>query len=167
MRKPTRIVQRRIIIVGDLKVAESVSDAVAPAPVARPRKIVEPVIMVVDDDVGVSTAIKTILADDGMRCIQATSLQDAIEALDDLDFLGVKLDAIIGDINLPDGQGHRAVDFCLKRRPGVHAAVMTAYADDELLAWINDRKVLFLQKPFTVAALREWAEASRGLAPRR
>jgi two-component system, NtrC family, response regulator PilR len=124
----------------------------------------EPTILVVDDDVGIATAIRHVLSENGTKCILATSCQDAAEVVGDARFLGLPIHGVLTDVRLPDGLGYRLIDLYRQRSPSVPIAVMTAYADDQVLDWLRERGVPFLQKPFRVSQLLEWVELARAYA---
>ncbi|HYF49018.1 MAG TPA: response regulator [Planctomycetota bacterium] len=126
---------------------------------SKPR---EPVVLVVDDDAGISTALRNLCALNNIRCIQAMSVKDGIEAVNDLEFLDVVLHGVLCDVRLPDGPGYQVIDFCRSRCPKLPAAVMTAFPDDELIRWLQETGVPLLMKPFSVRSVCEWLERARG-----
>ena len=121
----------------------------------------EPVVLVVDDDAGISMAIKNLCALNKIRCVQAMSVKDGIDAVNDLEFLDVVLHGVLVDVRLPDGAGYKLIDFCRTRRPKLPAAVMTAFPDDDLIRWLQETGVPLLMKPFSVRSVCEWLDRAR------
>jgi two-component system response regulator FlrC len=123
-----------------------------------------PTILVIDDDAGIAAAIKQVFALAGIKCLLGTSCRDAVEIIEDAEYLSLSIHGILADVRMPDGLGYKVIDVFRKRNPGVPAAVMTAYADNDLCNWLQKQRVPLLQKPFPVKQLLEWLQSAKTYA---
>jgi CheY-like chemotaxis protein len=124
--------------------------------VSAPPVKTKPVLLLVEDDVAVSLAIRQLLHDENIRCVQAHCMAEAIQQLQDVDFLELTFDGVLADVNLPDGTGCRVVQLFREATPTLPAAIMTGGADLDLSFWLERHGVPLLIKPFVKNELRQW-----------
>jgi len=107
-------------------------------------------ILVVDDDPSVSAFLRAALVGMGHR---VTNVSDCASALAKLNDYGNGIDAIILDLQLPDGDGERVADIALTRMP-VPSVVFISGFSDELGQIVGAHPgSVALPKPFGLADL--------------
>ena len=109
-------------------------------------------ILVVEDDFGTRTVIKTILTANGYSVHDCSNGRDAISVV-----LQQRFDLIVLDIMMPEMSGYDVVVH-LKQRPetqNIPIVMVTAKAEsDDLLTGYRDYGVdYYITKPFTTAQL--------------
>jgi signal transduction histidine kinase len=107
------------------------------------------VVLLVEDDSLVRKAVAGVLEKAGFEVLQAEDVKSANAALvQEVD----RLDLLLSDIRLPDGQGFEVVDRGRELRPGLPVMMMSGFA-----GFARDVReipdVYFLRKPFEPAAL--------------
>jgi CheY-like chemotaxis protein len=109
----------------------------------------QPLILVVDDDVGVAGMIAVALSQLNYDARVALTAADAL-ALAEMQ----RPDAILLDIVLPDSSGTTTLDRLRELRPGVPIIMITANDDDELaLETLRHGAFDYLMKPFDLDLL--------------
>lgn len=110
-------------------------------------------ILIIDDDVAVSTMVKCTL-EHKYDVATTTSALSAFKYLSDN-----KVDLILLDINMPQMNGIEALGEIKKRHPDITVIMLTAYASDENK---NKAGMLgaygFITKPFDVDEFREYVD---------
>jgi len=114
----------------------------------EPRKPLA--ILVVDDDPSVSAFLRAALVGMGHRVTSVSNYAAAVEKLNDY---GNAIDAIILDLQLPDGDGRSVADVALTRSP-VPTVVFVSGCSDALgkVASSHPGRAV-LPKPFSMADL--------------
>lgn len=119
------------------------------------------VVLLVEDDSLVRKAVAGVLRKAGFEVVQAEDVQAANACLArEVD----RIDLLLSDIRLPDGQGFEVVDRGRQLRPGLPVMLMSGYA-----GFARDVRdipdVYFLRKPFEptalLAAVQEVVEGNR------
>ena len=112
-------------------------------------------ILVVDDDMSVSTAVRITL-EDKYDVATVYSAADAFKHLDNH-----KVDLVLMDIKMPEMNGLEALKEIRKRHPGANVVMLTAYPTEENMqkAWESGAKG-FLSKPFELDELRSFVDHS-------
>jgi CheY-like chemotaxis protein len=121
-------------------------------------------VLVVEDDVDNLELISSFLEGEGARTLSAGSIAGALALCN-----GQKLDAIVSDLELPDGDGCELLNQ-LKTRDGVEAPAIavSGYSEQK---WRNRAAGCgferYAVKPFSLDTLADWiAELSRAHDPR-
>ena len=99
--------------------------------------------LVVDDDVSIRAFIRTVLERERFETIEAEGGTQALEIVDR--FAG-RLDLIVTDIQMPQGDGLTFARAVRKRFPSIPIVLVSGYA-------APDAAFPFLEKPFTWAEL--------------
>jgi len=107
-------------------------------------------ILVVDDDPSVSAFVRAALVGMGHR---VTSVSNCASALDKLNDYGHAIDAIILDLQLPDGDGRSVADVALTRRPVPTVVFVSGCRDAIAQVAGSHPNSTALSKPFDVAEL--------------
>jgi DNA-binding NtrC family response regulator len=111
-------------------------------------------ILIVDDDVAVSTVVKMTL-EDKYDIASTTSAKSALKYLSEY-----SVDLILLDIKMPNMNGIDALEEIKKRHPEIIVVMLTGYASDEN---IEKGKTLgahgFISKPFDVQELRIYIDS--------
>ena len=102
-----------------------------------------------------STAVRELVASSlrrfGYHVLTAPSAE-AAEAC--FDGAGVPIDLVLTDIVLTGRSGPELVERLRRRVPTLRVVYMSGYADDRVLEHgLREGEVVFVQKPFTAAAL--------------
>jgi DNA-binding NtrC family response regulator len=102
-------------------------------------------IIIAEDEHPLRVIISGLLADRGLKVLQADDGVQALKLLDEKP--GVSL--LLSDVKMPNMNGYELVEEAVKRRPELKVLMMTAYAADHpppaaLLA----REIRTLVKPF-------------------
>ena len=110
-----------------------------------------PVVLFVDDEIGLRTVYSTALRYEGYTVLEAGSVEEAeqiVEVRDD------PLDVLIVDVNLPDGWGSSVAQTVTGFFPEVKVVYTTGFAEnDPILDGALEDAPLVLKKPFDKAAL--------------
>jgi CheY-like chemotaxis protein len=105
-------------------------------------------VLVVDDQLGVRNLTRSVLERAGLTVILADSGEQGVHAFREQD-RDVRL--VMIDLTMPGLDGRETLTELRRIRPGVPAILMSGYSTDDLA---RSREHVFLQKPFTPAALR-------------
>ena len=110
-------------------------------------------ILLVDDDMSVSTGVRLTLKDK-YDVDTVYSAKDAFKHLDNH-----KVDLVLMDIKMPEINGLEALKEIRKRHPGANVVMLSAYPTEENMqkAWESGAKG-FLSKPFEVSELRSFVD---------
>ncbi|NJD18940.1 MAG: response regulator [Gemmatimonadetes bacterium] len=115
------------------------------------RRETGPVVFFVDDDAGLRKLVARVLAKRGFTTILAGTAEEAMHLWEEHEG---HVDALLVDINLPDGWGSVLAQRLRAARPEVPLVYTTGFADVDpiLSAGLNDT-LYVLRKPFTTAEL--------------
>ncbi len=116
---------------------------------AAARRLVEPLVLLVDDDVAVREVTSTIVAEAGYRVIEAASGQDALERLHQ----SGPVDLMVTDYAMPGMNGHELARAARTCQTGLKVLFVTGYADLTVLGDVAESHILL--KPFRGAKLIE------------
>ena len=107
----------------------------------------KPVVFFVDDEDGVRHIANRLLRKRGFDMIGASSAAEASEVIEAFDG---EIDALLMDINLPDGWGALVAQRLKMQRPNMVIVYTTGFAeiDPILSGGLNDAKYV-IRKPFT------------------
>ncbi|MDA2911736.1 response regulator [Nitrospiraceae bacterium AH_259_D15_M11_P09] len=104
-------------------------------------------VLVVDDEPDIRTAVRMMLAKDGYSVLEAEDGEKAIEAIN-TGQNRLMLDVIICDIRMPKIGGAEAIAYFQKEYPRVQLIVLTGFPDTETLAsFMRSGIVDYLVKP--------------------
>src|SRR5215204_1890014 len=102
-------------------------------------------ILVVDDELSITRALKLILSESGFHVLTAHSFADAIKILSDMD-----VDLVITDFCLPDANGIDLITHIKKRTPDREVILMTGHGSiDITIEAIKCGAYYYLEKPCT------------------
>lgn len=126
----------------------------APEALAVPAAIVAATtgghVLVVDDIVAVSAAIKETLVDAGYQCSTTDSAEGALTLLE----ADTSIDLLLTDIGLPKMNGHELADAARRKRPNLPVLFMTGYAESaKNRENFREPGVDFMLKPFSMNEL--------------
>jgi CheY-like chemotaxis protein len=111
-----------------------------PLPGARPSAGAARLVLLVDDDADVRTAIRRLLTEIGHVVIEATAGEEALAIIDAAPELAI----LVCDIVMPGAMdGRRLAELARQRRPGLRVVLVTGHADG---LEVQDGR----QPPFTV-----------------
>jgi two-component system cell cycle sensor histidine kinase/response regulator CckA len=124
----------------------------------------KPVVFFVDDEDGVRHVANRLLRKRGFEMIGAATAAEALEVVED--FEG-EIDALLMDINLPDGWGAQVAQRLCTERPDMAVVYTTGFAEvDPILSGGLNSTEYVIRKPFTGDQLAEVLtraiESSRG-----
>jgi CheY-like chemotaxis protein len=110
-------------------------------------------ILVVDDEPTMGFFIRFILEREGYTVLEAGNCHEALRS----DVCEARIDLLIADIALPDGNGWDLAIQFQTHQPDVKVLFISGYTGAELLRQyrVPPNDIHFLQKPFTPSALRE------------
>ena len=107
-------------------------------------------ILVVDDDQTIVSLCQAALETAGLRILVASSGQEAKQALDSNDSIGV----LVTDINMPDINGPDLVEEILPTRPHLRVLYISgAWEQEKVNRHLEELGCRLLRKPFAPAAL--------------
>lgn len=111
------------------------------------------VIFFVDDDKALHRAVTDILQHRGFEVVGAHSAQEAVTVIES--YQG-EIDALLMDINLPDGWGASVAQRLLEVRPEMAVVYTTGFAEEDavLAGGLNDAAYV-VRKPFSTDELTE------------
>ena len=118
------------------------------------------VILLVEDDVYVQYFIWKLLKADGFSVLTAGDGLAALEA--SRNYPGA-IDLLLSDVGMPRMGGLELCKTIAAERPGIKVLMMSGEASCKEQASVNGLQ--FLQKPFTLTALRDSIEALLGPIP--
>jgi DNA-binding response OmpR family regulator len=117
-------------------------------------------ILVVDDEVSVNNNIRKILGKNGFQVDQATSKEEAIEKINQLNYALVLL-----DLRMPGVSGLELLQTIARTQPFARVIIITGYASIETaIESARIGAVDYLPKPFTPDELRNVAERAYAIA---
>jgi two-component system, cell cycle sensor histidine kinase and response regulator CckA len=123
----------------------------------------KPVVFFVDDEEGVRHIANRLLRKRGFEMIGASSAAEASDVIDEYDG---EIDALLMDINLPDGWGALVAQRLMAARPGMAIVYTTGFAEiDPILSGGLSAAEFVIRKPFTgdqLADVLTRAIAARG-----
>jgi two-component system nitrogen regulation response regulator GlnG len=107
-------------------------------------------ILVVDDDQSIATAFERVLQHEGHVCTVASSAEDALRLVGEVD-----PDLVVMDIRMPGVDGLQALDQLRSRYPDVLVVMMTAYGTSQTsIDAIRAGAFEYLTKPLDLDQLR-------------
>ena len=115
------------------------------------------VILVAEDDPGISRLIGTTLERHGYRVLLAS---DGREALGIIQTEDTAIDVLVSDISMPGIGGLELLAKARATRPGLALVMMSGTNRIELGSTAIGRDVTLLEKPFSLADLSETIEAA-------
>ncbi len=83
-------------------------------------------LLLVDDDRHVLTSMSEWLREQGYDVVEAASCREAVEQIE-----RQKLDLVLADIRLPDGDGFDILAYCNENHPGLTVILLTGYGTVE------------------------------------
>lgn len=108
-------------------------------------------VLLVEDDPTVQQLVSTMLKSGGYRVIATTSPAEALRICSEFT---TRIDLLLTDMVLPEGDGGEVAENAVALRPGLKVLFMSGYTEHPVLRNPHfDRTAPFLQKPFTKAAL--------------
>lgn len=110
-------------------------------------------VLLLEDHEESRVALSSFLQKDGLTVDQAGSIREAIAKLD-------RQDAVILDINVPDGNGLELLAHIRREKPHLRVAMLTALTDARKVALASGAEAFFT-KPLSsegLNSLREWAK---------
>jgi CheY-like chemotaxis protein len=117
-------------------------------------------ILVVDDEVSVNNNIRKILGKNGFQVDQATSKDEAVEKINQLNYSLVLL-----DLRMPGVSGLELLQTIARTQPFARVIIITGYASIETaIESARIGAVDYLPKPFTPDELRNVAERAYAIA---
>lgn len=106
-----------------------------------------PVVFFVDDDDGIRHVARRLLRKRGFDVIEAASAAEAEEVIEHHEG---PIDALLMDINLPDGWGAHVAQRLVATRPGMAIVYTTGFAEiDPILSGGLNAAEFVIRKPFT------------------
>ncbi|NCF83912.1 MAG: response regulator [Verrucomicrobiaceae bacterium] len=110
-------------------------------------------VLLVEDEPSVLAFVQQALKKAGFIVTPAASFKAAIEAYDENDG---RFDMVFTDAVLPDGTGMEILEIVLEKDPSLKPLLSSGYTDARaLLDKAMDRKIPFLQKPYSLSQLYE------------
>ena len=104
--------------------------------------------LVIDDERGVRDLVRSVLTRAGMTVVAEESGEGGVRAFQKI---ANDVQVVLVDLTMPGLDGRETLDAIRKIRAGVPAILMSGYSPADLT---NSTSHVFLQKPFTPAALR-------------
>ncbi len=127
--------------------AEPVVDE--PGPVARPRSGGKTILLVEDAD-GLRALVEKVLQRQGYTVRTAANAAEAIRLFEQ----DPAIDVLLTDVVMPGGSGQELTAELTRRDPTLKVVYMSGFTDDAIVRHgVLEPGVIFLQKPFTSAAL--------------
>jgi len=114
--------------------------------------VVEPLVLIVDDEEPIRQLERRILESGGYRVIEASRALEAFALLQQ----DIQVDLVIADLQMPDLGGEEMARRMRRDRPDIKVLYVTGHIDELM----DERSTLwegeaFLDKPFTAKALLE------------
>jgi len=149
----------RVLLRFPAMLAKRTSDSPGEAAAAAPDRPLR--ILLVDDDELIRSILPPMLEQLGHQVEIASGGLEAIRRLD----AGLEADLVILDHNMPGMTGAETLPRILRLRPDIRVLIATGFQDTELKMLLVDfPSVLTLQKPFSLAELRQVIRASSAQA---
>jgi nitrogen-specific signal transduction histidine kinase/ActR/RegA family two-component response regulator len=112
-----------------------------------------PVILVIDDESAVRTAINDILE---MKNIHVLTANDGIQGVRQFTLNAAEIDGVILDMKMPNMGGEEAFDAMRRIDPRAKIIVSSGYSEKETMKrFIKEENVYYLEKPFDIAKLMD------------
>jgi two-component system cell cycle sensor histidine kinase/response regulator CckA len=109
-------------------------------------------ILLVEDDDQVRSFVRTMLAHEGYRVVEA---RNGLEGYQRGTEPGVRFDLLISDMLLPELSGYDLAVRLREVNPGLKILFMTGYVEGEIVQrCVSELNATFLDKPFQPAVLR-------------
>lgn len=112
-------------------------------------------VLIVDDNENTRSIVADMVEELGYSSLAAATPDDAFHWFRNSE---KKIDLVISDIVMPEGDGPDMIDRILKIRPDIKVIFMSGYAEDEIVHdavyKIQDSSAAFMKKPFTLAELK-------------
>jgi len=110
-------------------------------------------VMVVDDEPGIRTALRANFLRHGWRVETASTVREAMRALE-----GREFDLIVTDIRMPDGSGMEVMRSARQSSPGAAVILLTAYGSvPDAVRAMRDGALDYLTKPISFEQLQATA----------
>jgi DNA-binding NtrC family response regulator len=110
-------------------------------------------VMVVDDEPGIRTALRANFLRHGWRVETASSVREAMRALE-----GREFDLVVTDIRMPDGTGMEVMRSARQWSPGAAVILLTAYGSvPDAVRAMRDGALDYLTKPISFEQLQATA----------
>lgn len=130
---------------------EPADEPVAPAPAEPSAQRPGETILLVEDEVDVRELIAEMLTSEGYRIIPAANGREALRQHEQH---GDAIDLVLTDVVMPQMNGPELGEELARRAPDLRVLYMSGYLDRVIVrSDVNDPRFLFLEKPFTAAAL--------------
>jgi len=109
-------------------------------------------VLLVEDEAAVRAVTRKILERSGYTVLAASGGHEALQIFESH---GGEVDVLLTDMVMPEMSGRDLAGRLRERRPSLRVVFMSGYTEDALLRRGGGEGGLFLQKPFTSAALTE------------
>jgi DNA-binding NtrC family response regulator len=117
----------------------------------------------VEDDDQVRGFVRTLLANDGYKVIEARTGEEGLKVAEE----SGHIDLLLADMLLPELSGSDLAEKLLEQRPGLKVLFVTGYVEGDIVQrCINELGADFLDKPFMPSALLQHVRDAIGGAPR-
>ncbi|MCM8534906.1 MAG: response regulator [Lentisphaeraceae bacterium] len=117
-------------------------------------------VLVVDDDINLSTVICEGLSNHGFDVMPAHSGNEALNLLNAGNF-----EILISDLYMNDGGGQQLISWCRENKPELKVLAISGEALDDIvtaLDLVEDHGVATMEKPFSVNHLAEVLKGMMG-----
>jgi len=125
------------------------------SPIPETGSFRDQTVLIVDDNENTRSIVADMVEELGYTTLAAGTSGDAIDWFMNTE---KKIDLIISDIVMPEGDGPDMIDKVLKIKPDTKVIFMSGYAEDEIVHdavyKIQDSSAAFMKKPFTMAELK-------------
>jgi len=118
-------------------------------------------VLIAEDEAMLRIVAVETLKDDGFTVYEAGDGVSALEILRG----HPEIELLISDIKMPRLGGYELAQGALEMRPDLKVLFMTGYNTDKPPAFVRERAIQTLQKPFNVIQLSHTAKSMLGAAP--
>jgi len=140
----------------------TVSIPARPAAPQRAQPATARTVLVIDDEAGVRQVATRMLERLGYRVVAAASGQEGLDRL----AAQPEINCVLLDLTMPGLSGEETLHRIRERRPGLSVIIASGYSAQEVRERLGELPVLaVLQKPFTLAVLREVMQGVRDEMP--
>ena len=133
-----------------LPIVAASEPAVSATPAAGPVRLDGARVLVVDDEPPIREGVAMLLRDAGAEVETRDSAEDALVRFSEPD---APFDAAVVDYGLPGMDGCTLLGHLLEASPDLIGVLASGYADTQRFTSLQERGVLFFQKPFQVGEL--------------
>jgi two-component system cell cycle sensor histidine kinase/response regulator CckA len=120
-------------------------------------------ILLVEDEEGVRSLIRTVLQSCGYKVLEASNGQEALEMARRH---SAPIALLVTDVVMPEMTGAQTAEAILRVHPGAKVLFLSGYTDDAVVRHgVLEEKVEFLQKPFSPQRLATKVREVLGIAP--